>query len=98
MPMRMPISRPQIYGNTAQNPPDGFVLNLWRPKEVPLGYIFSVILHRNPLTYEVSPSGGGVSNADRGADRQTSMPAEFLYNLTKNLSAHLQHKFCAVLP
>ena len=26
------------------------------------------------------------------------MPAEFLYNLTKNLSAHLQHKFCAVLP
>ncbi|WP_081349199.1 GNAT family N-acetyltransferase [Ruminococcus sp. YRD2003] len=26
------------------------------------------------------------------------MPAEFLYNLTKNLSAHLQHKLCAVLP
>ena len=26
------------------------------------------------------------------------MPAEFLYNLTKNLSAHLQHKSCAVLP
>ncbi len=26
------------------------------------------------------------------------MPAKFLYNLTKNLSAHIQHKFCAVLP
>ena len=26
------------------------------------------------------------------------MPAEFLYNLTKNLTAHLQHKLCAVLP
>jgi hypothetical protein len=26
------------------------------------------------------------------------MPAVFLYNLTKNLSAHLQHKLCAVLP
>ena len=41
--------------------------------------IFSIILHRNSLTYD-------------------SMPAEFLYNLTKNLSAHLQHKLCAVLP
>ena len=41
--------------------------------------IFSVILHRNPLTYD-------------------SMPAEYLYNLTKNLSQHLQHKLCAVLP
>ena len=41
--------------------------------------IFSVILHRNPLTY-------------------VSMPAKFLYNLTKNLSAHLQHNLCAVLP
>ena len=27
-----------------------------------------------------------------------SMPAEFLYNLTKNLTAHLQHNLCAVLP
>ena len=26
------------------------------------------------------------------------MPAKFLYNLTKNLSAHLQHNLCAVLP
>jgi len=26
------------------------------------------------------------------------MPAKFLYNLTKNLTAHLQHKLCAVLP
>ena len=26
------------------------------------------------------------------------MPAEFLYDLTKNLTAHLQHKLCAVLP
>ena len=26
------------------------------------------------------------------------MPAEFLYNLTKNLTAHLQHNLCAVLP
>ena len=41
--------------------------------------IFSVILHRNSLTYD-------------------SMPAGFLYNLTKNLTAHLQHKLCAVLP
>ena len=48
----------------------------------------------------VSPSGvwGRVSEADRGADRQTSMPAEFLYNLTKNLTAHLQYNLCAVLP
>ena len=46
----------------------------------------------------VSPGGGGVSEADRGADRQTSMPAEFLYNLTKNLTVHLQYNLCAVLP
>ena len=26
------------------------------------------------------------------------MPVEFLYNLTKNLTAHLQHNLCAVLP
>ena len=26
------------------------------------------------------------------------MPAKFLYNLTKNLTAFLTHKFCAVLP
>jgi len=26
------------------------------------------------------------------------MPAKYLYNLTKNLSAHIQHKLCAVLP
>ncbi|MBE6861584.1 MAG: hypothetical protein E7497_01605 [Ruminococcus sp.] len=26
------------------------------------------------------------------------MPAEFLYNLTKNLTAYLSHKLCAVLP
>ena len=66
-------------GNTAQSPPDGFALNLRRPKEVPLGYIFSAILHRNSLTYD-------------------SMPTEFLYKLTKNLSPHFQHKLCAVLP
>ncbi len=27
-----------------------------------------------------------------------SMPSEFLYNLTKNLTAHLRHYLCAVLP
>ena len=27
-----------------------------------------------------------------------SMPAEFLHNLTKNLTAHLQHNLCTVLP
>ena len=27
-----------------------------------------------------------------------SLPAKFLYNLTKNLTAHLTHKLCAVLP
>ena len=26
------------------------------------------------------------------------MPSEFLYNLTKNLTAHLRHYLCAVLP
>jgi len=26
------------------------------------------------------------------------MPAEFLYDLTKNLTAHLQHKLCVMLP
>jgi hypothetical protein len=26
------------------------------------------------------------------------MPAEVLYNLTKNLTVHLQHNLCAVLP
>ena len=41
--------------------------------------IFSVILHRNSLTY-------------------VSMPASFLYNLTKNLTAHLTHNLRAVLP
>ena len=66
-------------GNTAQSTPNGFALNLLRPKEVPLGYIFSAILHRNSLTYD-------------------SMPANFLYNLTKNLTTHLQHKLYAVLP
>ena len=74
-----PLNGEYHIGNTAQSTPDGFALNLWRPKEVSLGYIFSVILHRNSLTY-------------------VSMPAKFLYNLTKNLSAHLQHNLCAVLP
>ena len=65
-------------GNTAQSPPDGFALNLRRPKEVPLGYIFSVILHRNPLTYD-------------------SMPAEFLYNLTKkSVGASSAQALCGV--
>ena len=41
--------------------------------------IFSVIPHKNSLTY-------------------VSMPAEFLYNLTKNPASHLLHKLCAVLP
>ena len=27
-----------------------------------------------------------------------SMPSKFLYNLTKNLTAHLRHYLCAVLP
>ena len=27
-----------------------------------------------------------------------SMPSEFLYNLTKNLTAHLRHYLCSVLP
>ncbi|MGN0691174.1 MAG: hypothetical protein ACI4K7_02380, partial [Oscillospiraceae bacterium] len=27
-----------------------------------------------------------------------SLPAKFLYNLTKNLTAHLAHKLCAMLP
>ena len=27
-----------------------------------------------------------------------NVPAKFLYNLTKNLSAHLYHHLCAVLP
>ena len=27
-----------------------------------------------------------------------SLPAKILYNLTKNLTAHLAHKLCAVLP
>jgi len=40
---------------------------------------FSVISHKNPLTYG-------------------SMPAEFLCNLTKNLTTHLTHNLCAVLP
>ena len=26
------------------------------------------------------------------------MPSEFLYNLTKNLTAYLRHYLCAVLP
>ncbi|MCM1269289.1 MAG: hypothetical protein NC247_01500, partial [Ruminococcus flavefaciens] len=69
----------EIIGNTAQRPPDGFARHLLRPKEVPLGYIFSVISHKNFLPYD-------------------SMPASFLCNLTKNLTAHLPHNLCAVLP
>lgn len=38
-----------VYGNTAQITPDGFIRHLLRPKEVPLWYIFSVILHKKSL-------------------------------------------------
>ena len=44
------------------------------------------------------PLWGEVSRSDRGADRQTSMPAKFLYNLTKNLTAQSARNLCAVLP
>ena len=36
-------------GNTAQRPPYGLAPHLLRPKEVPLGYSFSVILHKTRL-------------------------------------------------
>ena len=43
-------------GNTAQRPSNGLAPHLLRPKEVPLGYTFSVILHRNSSTYVSMPS------------------------------------------
>ena len=66
-------------GNTAQSPPDGFSRHLLHPKEVPLGYIFSVISHKFSLQYD-------------------SIAALNLCNLPKNLTAHLPHNLCAVLP
>ena len=50
-----------------------------------LACIFSAILHKFRLTGVVSPGGGCVTEGDRGVDRQTSLPALTLHNLTKNL-------------
>ena len=38
-----------IKGNAAGRPPYGLTPHLLRPKEVPLGYSFSVILHKTRL-------------------------------------------------
>ena len=50
------------------------------------------------LDWRDLPLRGEVSRSDRGADRQTSMPAKFLYNLTKNLTAQSARNLCVVLP
>ena len=38
-----------ILGNTAQRPPDGLVPYMLRPKEVPSGYSFPLVPHKNRL-------------------------------------------------
>ena len=44
------------------------------------------------------PLRGEVSRSDRGADRQTSLPALNLHNLTENLTSQSSRNLCAVLP
>ncbi len=58
---------------------------IWIETQVPLGYV-------------ISPEGEVSALDDREVDRQTSMSASILYNLTKNLTSHLMHNLCAVLP
>ena len=61
-------------------------------------YAFSRHIAQNFLEIRGLPLRGEVSRSDRGADRQTSMPAKFLYNLTKNLTAQSARNLYAVLP
>ena len=56
--------------------------------------------HRTKTALRLSATSACIFSVilHRNPSTYVSMPSEFLYNLTKNLTAHLRHYLCAVLP
>ena len=56
---------------------------------ISLHYAFSRHIAQNFLEIRDLPLRGEVSRSDRGADRQTSITAKILCNLTTKFTAHI---------